>query len=149
VGASQVTAVVIDTNVVVSALLFGGKPGQLVSHWQDGFIRPYASEAIIAEYLRVLAYPRFDLSENDIAYLIYQKILPFFEIVPVQMPAGVICGAPEDDKFLHCAVAVAARFIISGDHHLLDLSSYGNIPIVTVSAFLEVISADRPGGSRA
>ncbi|MFA7424434.1 MAG: putative toxin-antitoxin system toxin component, PIN family, partial [Desulfosarcinaceae bacterium] len=60
------TAVVIDTNVVVSALLFGGKPGQLVSHWQDGLIRPYASEAIIAEYLRVLAYPRFDLSENDI-----------------------------------------------------------------------------------
>jgi putative PIN family toxin of toxin-antitoxin system len=149
VGASQVTAVVIDTNVVVSALLFGGKPGQLVSHWQDGLIRPYASEAIIAEYLRVLAYPRFDLSENHIAYLIYQQILPFFEIVPVQTPAGVICGDPEDDKFLHCAVAVAARFIISGDHHLLNLSSYGNIPIVTVSAFLEAISADRPGGSRA
>jgi hypothetical protein len=149
VGASQVTAVVIDTNVVVSPLLFGGKPGQMVSLWQDGRIRPYASEAIIAEYLRVLAYPRFDLSEFLIAYLIYQQILPFFEIVRVQTPEGVICEDPEDDKFLHCAVAAGARFIISGDHHLLGLSSYGNIPIVTVSAFLEAIAADRPGGSRA
>lgn len=146
-GASQVTAVVIDTNVVVSALLFGGKPGQLVSRWQDGLIRPYASEAIIAEYLRVLAYPRFDLSENHIAYLMYHQILPFSEIVQVQSTAGVISEDPEDDKFLHCAVAAAARFIISGDHHLLGLSSYGNIPIVTVSAFLEAISAD-PSGFR-
>ena len=110
--------------------------------------RPYASEAIIAEYLRVLAYPRFDLSENDIAYLIYQQILPFFEIVQVQTPAGVISEDPEDDKFLHCAVAAAARFIISGDHHLLGLSSYKNIPIVTASAFLETISTDQPGGPR-
>jgi putative PIN family toxin of toxin-antitoxin system len=140
-----VTAVVIDTNVVVSALLFGGKPGHLVSRWQDGRIRPYASEAIIAEYLRVLAYPRFDLSENHIAYLIYQQILPFFEIVQVQSPEGVISEDPEDDKFLHCAVAAAARFIISGDRHLLGLSSYRHIPIVTVSAFLEAISADPPG----
>jgi hypothetical protein len=143
-----VTAVVIDTNVVVSALLFGGKPGQLVSRWQDGRIRPYASDAIIAEYLRVLAYPRFDLSESHIAYLIYQQILPFFEIVPVQTPAGVISEDPEDDKFLHCAVAASARFIISGDHHLLGLSSYKNIPIVTASAFLETVSTDPPGGSR-
>lgn len=141
----QVTAVVIDTNVAVSALLFGEKPGQLVSHWQEGRIRPYASEAIMAEYLRVLAYPRFDLSENDIAYLIYRQILPFFEIVQVQSTESVVSGDPEDDKFLHCAVAAAARFIISGDHHLLGFSSHKSIPIVTVSAFLEVISAGPSG----
>jgi hypothetical protein len=139
VGTPKVTAVVIDTNVVVSALLFGGKPGHLVYHWQEGRIRPYASEAIIAEYLRVLAYPRFELSESHITYLIYHQILPLFEIVQVQSTEPVISEDPEDDKFLHCAVAAAARFIVSGDQHLLRLGSFEGIPIVKVSNFLETL----------
>ena len=48
--------VVIDTNVVISALLFGGAPGKLVAFWQQGIIRPAASKEIVDEYLCVLTY---------------------------------------------------------------------------------------------
>jgi len=57
--------VVVDTNVLVSALLFGGKPEKLMPLWQRGTIRPLASKEIIDEYLRVLTYPKFKLSEED------------------------------------------------------------------------------------
>ena len=76
--------VVIDTNVVVSAILFGGTPGKLIPLWKTGEIKPYTSKKILNEYMRVLAYPRFNLSEKEIEYLIYQEILPFFHVIQVE-----------------------------------------------------------------
>ena len=51
--------VVVDTNVLVSALLFGGTPGGLIDLWQAGAIKPLASKQIMDEYLRVFTYPKF------------------------------------------------------------------------------------------
>ena len=73
--------VVIDTNVIVSALLFGGTPGKLIPLWKDGLIKPLVSREIIDEYIAVLAYPKFELTETEIQYLFYQQLLPFFEVV--------------------------------------------------------------------
>ena len=70
---------VIDTNVIVSANLFGGIPGKLISLWKSGRIKPLASKEIIDEYLKVLAYPKFELSEKEINYILYNEILPYFE----------------------------------------------------------------------
>ena len=84
--------VVIDTNVVVSALLFGGAPGKLVSLWKTGSIQPLGSAAIFAEYLKVFAYPRFQLSEGEIDYLISVEILPSFEIAAGE-PGEPLCAA--------------------------------------------------------
>ena len=136
-GAQQVTRVVIDTNVVVSALLFGGTPGRLVDCWQTGGIQPFASPAIVNEYLRVLAYPRFDLSETEIEYLLYRQILPFFELVDPKPGPAIILDDPADDAFLYCATAARADAIISGDHHLLDRGRFRSIPIITPAQFLE------------
>ena len=58
-GQEKVIDIVIDTNVIISALLFGGGPGKLIELWKKGFIRPLLSAEIITEYLRVLAYPKF------------------------------------------------------------------------------------------
>ena len=55
-GEVEITRIVIDTNVVVSALLFGGVPGKLVPLWKTGRIRVFTSREMIEEYLRVLAY---------------------------------------------------------------------------------------------
>lgn len=114
--------VVIDTNVLVSALLFGGRadgPGRIVGLWTSGAIQPLVSEAIMSEYLRVLAYPKFQLTQAEIRHLLEHEVLPWFE--PVDVPEGeaFIPDDPQDDKFIWCAVAGRAELIVSGDPHLL------------------------------
>lgn len=128
---------VIDTNVIVSAILFGGIPGELISLWKSGHIQPLASKDIIDEYIKVLTCPKFDLSEKEINYILYNEILPYFEIVTLKSGQSIIQIDPSDDKFLHCAKAGKASVIISGDRHLLSHKSYEKIRILTPSQFLE------------
>jgi putative PIN family toxin of toxin-antitoxin system len=138
-GQEKVTTVVIDTNVVISALLFGGTPGKLVELWQKGHIEPVISEEIMTEYLRVLTYPKFKLSEEEINYIIHQEILPFFKVVKSIPGPSIIKKDPDDDKFKQCAEAGNAKTIISGDQHLLALKSYHGITILTPTQFLEIL----------
>jgi len=77
--------VVIDTNVVVFALLLGGTPGALIPLWKDKLIQPFVSKDIIQEYLRVFAYPKFELTENEISYLLsLEKIANIQIVTPAQ-----------------------------------------------------------------
>ena len=138
-GKIKVVPVVIDTNVVVSALLFGGVPGEIVNLWKTGIIQPKASKEIVDEYIRVLAYPKFDLTEEEINFLLYHEILVYFDVVTVKTRQKIVKDDPSDDKFIRCAQAAKARIIISGDQHLLKLKSYGNINIVTPAQFLKEI----------
>ena len=129
--------VVIDTNVVVSAILFGGTPGKLIPLWKTGEIKPYTSKKILDEYMRVFAYPRFNLSEKEIEYLIYQEILPFFHVIQVKSGPLIIKKDPSDDHFICCAESSGSKVIISGDQHLLSLKNYGKIKIISPSEFLK------------
>ena len=135
-GAFKVTPVVVDTNAAISSFLFGGAPGELISLWKNRVIQPLISKDILDEYLRVLAYPKFDLTEKDIHFIIYREILPFFKETIVKQQYRVILEDPSDDKFISCAITGKATFIISGDKHLLDLGSYESIEIVTPSQIL-------------
>ena len=135
-GKVKVKRIVIDTNVVISAFLFSGEPGQLVPLWKSGRINPLASKEIVDEYLRVLAYPRFGLSTEEINFVLYQEILPHFEIVRAKVGPVIIEEDPSDDKFIRCAEAGKATIVISGDKHLVDLGSYGKVKIVTPGVFL-------------
>ena len=128
--------VVVDTNVLVSALLFGGKPGKLIPLWQRGRIRPLASKEIIDEYLRVFTYPKFKLSEEDVNFLLYHEILPHFEVIEAEPGPRIIRKDPEDDKFIRCALAGKAKLIISGDKHLLARQSYQKVKILSPVDFL-------------
>ena len=130
---------VIDTNVVVSALLFSGTLERLRSMWQSGRLLPFISAPILEEYLQVLAYPRFELAEKEIDFLVYRQILPHFEVVTVAGDTPVVAGDPSDDKFLHCAVAAKADALVSGDRHLLNLGNYRHIPILSPSKLLQRI----------
>jgi len=128
--------IVIDTNVVISAILFGGEPGKLIDLWKKGQITPLITEEIMAEYIRVLAYPKFKLSEEEINYIIHREILPFFKVVKSKPGPSIIKKDPDDDKFIQCAEAGKAKFIISGDRHLLALKSHSGIEILTPAQFL-------------
>jgi len=145
-GARKTIRVTIDTNVVVSGLLFGGQPGRIVELWKSGELNPFASRSIIEEYIRVLTYPKFQLIEEDIDYLVYKEILPYFEIVHVKdtPPIGEL-DDPSDDIFLKCATKANAKAVISGDHHLLKLKYYQKIPILTVTQFLKQMKLQLSG----
>ena len=129
--------IVIDTNVLISGLLFGGIPGKLIQLWKNKPILPLVSKEILSEYLKVLAYPKFKLSEEEINYILYQEILPYFEVIPVKPRPVIIKADPSDDKFIRCAQSGRAKVIISGDQHLLSLKSYKEIKILSSSQFLE------------
>ena len=134
-------SIVIDTNVVVSALLFGGTPNKLASLWKAGQIEPVFSKEILDEYLRVLAYPKFSLSEIEIGFLLNHELLPYFRVVDILgvKQKTIIEADPDDDKFIICALADKCDFIISGDKHLLELGAYEEIEIITPSTFLNTI----------
>jgi putative PIN family toxin of toxin-antitoxin system len=128
--------VVIDTNVFISAILFGGIPGELIPLWKSGRIKPLASKEIIDEYIKVLAYPKFELSEAEINYILYNEILTYFDIIQIKDTPLIIKVNPSDDKFIHCAKTGNASAIISGDQHLLRCKSYQKIKILTPAEFL-------------
>ena len=135
-GKVKVNGIVIDTNVVISAFLFGGEPGQLIPLWKSGRINPLASKEIVDEYLRVLTYPKFGLAAEEIDFVLYQEILPHFEIVRAKPGPVIVRDDPTDDKFIRCAEAGKAKIIVSGDQHLLRLKQYRTIKVLTPAQFL-------------
>jgi putative PIN family toxin of toxin-antitoxin system len=129
--------VVLDTNVLVSALFFTGTASKLVPLWQQGAITVLLSRSILEEYLRVLSYPKFQLSEADIKSLIEEDLLPYVQVVNPKRRLRVVKRDPSDDKFLECALAGKAEVIISGDKDLLSLGRYRRIRIQSPALFLE------------
>ncbi len=127
---------VLDTNIIVSALLFSGPPSQLVSAWQSGRLRPVVSAPVLKEYIRVLAYPKFKLTSAEIHGLIDEELLPFIETVnstPIVIPR---LRDPDDAKFIACAVGGGVRWVVSGDDDLLSLHRVKSVEILSVPAFL-------------
>lgn len=63
-GQKALTRVVLDTNIVISGLLFGGVPGKITGLWKKNQILPLVSKEIAREYLKVLSYPKFNLNST-------------------------------------------------------------------------------------
>lgn len=116
--------VVLDTNVVLSALLFEeGRLAWLRHAWQEGRCRPLGSSATIRELARVLRYPKFHLTGEDRMELL-GDYLPFIALLPEPppAPAPLACRDPDDQKFLDLAAAAQAGILITGDGDLLALA---------------------------
>ena len=82
-GVAKRLRVVLDTNILVSALLFTGSASNLVPFWREGRIVLLVSKKIIQEYLRVLSYPKFSLTDLEIQIFFHEEILPFVEVVKI------------------------------------------------------------------
>lgn len=129
---------VLDTNIVLSALVFtGGTTARLRHAWQQGACLPLVSTATTQELLRVLAYPKFRLSRAEQAELL-SDYLPHAEVVTVPTPPPAVpdCRDPQDLPFLHLAVAGRAQALITGDKDLLALAGQLPMPITTCEAWL-------------
>ena len=126
--------IVIDTNVIASAIFFGGRPKELIEHLVYRRVDAYASTEIISEYRETIE----ELSER---YSNRPNNIPLTDILfamkMVEPTTHVdICRDPDDNKFIDCAIDGGCIYIVSGDKDLLSLKSYGDIEIVTVSEFL-------------
>ncbi|HBG05602.1 MAG: putative toxin-antitoxin system toxin component, PIN family [Geobacteraceae bacterium GWC2_58_44] len=131
--------VVIDTNILVSGLLFGGKPGKLRDLWIAGRLLPLLSKETFTEFRRVLNYPKFRLSPAEIIMLVEEELLPYADVLDVTVDASGACRDPNDDKFLALAASGKAAYLITGDQDLLVLQSFKKTKIVTVNDIAEIM----------
>jgi uncharacterized protein len=134
--------VVIDTNLVLSALVFGGSTAKLRLAWQDDDrLMPLASKATVTELIRVLAYPKFKLTASEQADLL-ADYLPFCETVlmPNLLPEIPDCRDPFDAPFLVLALVGKADYLVTGDLDLLCLADQFVCPIVTLQEFFTSIA---------
>jgi putative PIN family toxin of toxin-antitoxin system len=128
--------VVLDTNVLISGVFFGGPPFLILQAWRDGIIQLVISPEILHEYRRVgeiLAeeHPAIDL-EPMLEFVIQNADV--FDASPLSEP---VCEDPDDDKFISCALASASRVIISGDKHLLKVTGFQDIEVLKPRDFLD------------
>ena len=135
--------VVADTNVLVSAIQFGGKPKHLLDLAVDGHVDLAVSEAILEETLRILR-DKFNRTPGELRET-GQQLRVVGRIVTPTERIAVIDADPSDDRILECAVAADAEVIVSGDKHLLALGSFRGMPIQRVGEFLSDFEERRRG----
>jgi len=132
---------VFDTNVVVSALVFGRRLGWLRQVWAGGTVVPIVCRETVGELLRVLAYPKFRLNAADRDALL-ADYLPFAEIVALPNPPPELplaCRDREDAVFLHLAIVSQVDALVSGDADLTVLASA--YPVISPGALQQRLSA--------
>lgn len=132
--------VVIDTSVFISTTLFRGPTNRLLSLWQKGEICVLMSSDVLREYAKVLAYPKFKLTVEEIKAVIEQELLPFIKPVKIRRAVRVLVEDPADDKFLALGHEGKADYILSGDKHLLDLKVFRSVRIVTPAEFFKLFA---------
>ena len=127
--------VVLDTNVFISSF-FGGNPRLIIDHWKTGRFKIGLSPAIIEEYIEVLG--RLGLADEpelkEILDLLARGAGILFTVDPPEL--RVVKDDPDDDKFIACAAALKAEFVITGDKALHAVKSFGGIRILTPAEFL-------------
>ena len=132
--------VVLDTNIIVSSLLFGGSLAFVHEAWKEGKIRLLFSEDTLEELVKVLHYPKFSLEEEEIDFLVYVEVMPYAEIVRKVIKVDKeACRDKDDVKFLECAVSGRADYIVSGDRDLISVGEIGGIRIITPAELKELL----------
>lgn len=135
-------SVILDVNVLISALITKGKPREL---WLKGVIKEFnlvSSNEILADFIRVVSRPKFKpyVKSKDL-----EDFLKAFHantsFVEVKSKLKVVREDPDDDIILAAAYDGKVRHVISGDKHLLDLREFRRIRIVTVDEMLKILKA--------
>jgi putative PIN family toxin of toxin-antitoxin system len=139
--------IAIDTNVIVSGILSRkGAPAQLLIAWRERRFLLLTSSAIIAEVRMVLQYPhirkKYPLSDDDVEHVIILLEHDALLVTGEAEVTGSIPDDPRDEMILACALDGKADVIVSGDHHLIDLESFRDIPIMTARQFLDQLRRD-------
>ncbi len=125
---------VLDTNVVMSAIFFGGLPLDVLTAWHNGGFELVVSEAVMSEYREIAErlkakFPTI-VPERWLSYIESRATIVFAEPL-----ASQVCEDVDDDVFLACAAASDAKIVCSGDKHLLACSGWNGIEVLTPRIF--------------
>lgn len=131
--------VVLDTNVLVSAIVYGGKPRRVLQAAISGAVDLSVLDAIIKELQDVLQRPQFGLSVQFVHNTIAELTSIAEWVVPTKHHQ-LVDDDPSDNLMLDCAVASEADYLVSGDEHLLRLKKCGRVKIVNSQQFVEVLA---------
>ena len=124
---------VIDTNVPVSGIFWGGKPGIVLEHWRSSKLDILATVDILEEYLRVIA----KVGKHDPELIEHWTGFLLQNLSLIEKTTTLKnCRDPHDNMFLECVVSATADCLVSGDDDLLVLRNICGIPIFSVSKFL-------------
>ena len=134
----MIPKIVIDTNIYISAIFWGGKPREIVDMGRDGNILIFTPSEIEEEIVDKLK-TKFRLNDQDANFII-SDFSTFTTPVRIKKRFKVVLDDPEDDKFIECAVACGAEYIVTGDKHLLKIKEYDRIKILKASDFLTLIT---------
>ena len=135
--------VVLDTNVLISAVISTGVPHDIVVAGYEGEFQLIVSEATVTEFRETLQkYPdRFGLTDEEIRTEV-ETLQYFAQLVNPDEEVNAVEDDPDDDKFLEAAVAGNAQYLVSGDQHLLTLDSFRDIEIITPRTFYERLESE-------
>jgi len=131
---------VLDTNVLISGVIWRGTPFRLLKWAEEDVLAIYTSLGILEEVYRVLHYTKIqqyiDINEASPVEL-FTKIESLCTIVQVEQNVNVVSSDPDDDKFISCALASNVSALVTGDKHLLDLKEYASVRIMTAQEFYQ------------
>ena len=134
--------IVIDANIFASGLIKPkSNPGKILDLIKQNQVELVISPGIIKEIKRILLYPKIQKYHRRTPREIdayFEDILMFAWVVEGKRPVDVIKDDSTDNKYLACAHEGEADYIVSGDHHLLDLRDYHGIDIINARAFLAI-----------
>lgn len=132
----KATKVVLDTNILISALGWAGPERRVYELCLQGELALWLCRSILEELLRVLDYPKFNFPETDkVAFV--QDLLRIANLTEPGTVPDIVDTDPADNHVLACAAAAEADFLLTGDKHLLALGSYGSTVICTAATFWE------------
>jgi len=127
-----VIGVVFDTNVVLSAILFGGVPRDLLLAALDGHFRLWISRPLLAELDRVLRY-KFNY-EPPASEVVVRELTALCTLAEPRQTIAA-CRDPDDSRVLECAVAADAQYVVTGDQDLLSLHPLRGIGVLSPASF--------------
>ena len=134
--------IVLDTNVLISAIVFGGKPRKILEAVIRGELTLFLSEGILDEIGAVLQRPKFGFPAEVIRTTL-SELHTIGTIVTPSKRIFEIQEDPDDNRIVECAVEGSANYIVSGDTHLLNLREYQNIRIVSPDEYLVILSESK------
>ncbi len=132
---------VLDTNVVVSALLWDGNPRRLMRAGRAEGVRLFTSAPLLAELTEVLLRPKFERKIAASLLSVDQLVDLYTELAALVRPASVprIAPDPDDDVVIGTALSAKAHFIVTGDGPLLSVEGYESGRIVSVSEAVQAV----------
>lgn len=128
----------IDTNVFVSSF-FGGIALRVIEYWFSGRLTLCVSKPVLKEYFDVLS--RFEFEDKSLLYRLMSAFEKNFNLLFVNNPKEQLWMKEDsaDNKFIACAIALKAEYIVSGDAHLRKLKNIGSIKIVSPAEMLDAL----------